>query len=167
VVPGSTPVVNRYGVNGTTAAPTLVKLDHAEYTYVGWTGTLRGRQEARTEATLRSLVCWEANFVQNIFFSDSFFVACTPLLCVLCVYLCRALSETSCYKVAPGGDTSACVNECLGKDSCTGVQIVRANNPARTLAAEVNAPFVQFVWNPDAFTQSGFNWDTVGLIDPW
>jgi len=39
VVPGTTPVEKRYGQNATAAAPTLVKMDHCEYTYVGWTET--------------------------------------------------------------------------------------------------------------------------------
>ena len=31
---GTTPVLNRYGLNSTAAAPTVIKLDHCEFTYV-------------------------------------------------------------------------------------------------------------------------------------
>jgi hypothetical protein len=64
-------------------------------------------------------------------------------------------------------DASQCVADCLKRGtSCTGVQIVRAQNPSNTLYALPNIPFTPWVYNATAQTLSGGNNVKAGLLVP-
>ena len=85
-----------------------------------------------------------------------------------CEYTYIGQSATQCIKMDPvKRDASQCVTDCLKLGtSCTGVQIVRAQNPSNTLYAMPNIPFTPYRYNQTAQDLSGGNNVKAGLLDP-